>query len=109
MPEVLHNVDPTFGRMTKATLKDQVGRNIFSYVDDIVMASKKKTSYISDLVETFTNLREARLKLHQEKCVFGVTRGKVLGCLVFMKGIEANPDKIRAILQMQSSQTRNDV
>ena len=87
--------------MTKAALKDQVGRNVFSYVDDIVVASKKKTSYISDLTETFANMREAHLKLNPEKCVFGVTRGNVFGCLVSMKGIEANPDKIRAILQIQ--------
>jgi hypothetical protein len=53
MPEGLRNVVPTFCRMTKVALKDQVGRNAFSYVDDIVVASKK-ASYISDLIETFT-------------------------------------------------------
>jgi hypothetical protein len=57
-------------------------------------------TYISDLVETFVNMREARLKLNLDKCIFGVTRYKVLGCLISMKGIEANPDKIRAITQM---------
>jgi hypothetical protein len=36
----------------------------------------------------------AKLKLNPEKCVFGVTRGKVLGCLVSTKRIEASPDKI---------------
>jgi hypothetical protein len=64
--------------MTKVALKDQVVKNVLSYVDDIVMASKKKTSYISDLVGTFTNMREARLKLNPEKCVFRVMRSKVL-------------------------------
>jgi hypothetical protein len=47
MLEGLCNPDPTFCRMTKAVLKDQVGRNVFSYVDDIVVASKKKASYIA--------------------------------------------------------------
>jgi hypothetical protein len=56
--------------------------------------------YISDLSETFANMREANLKLNLEKYVFGVTRGKVLGCLVSNKGIEASPDKIRVIIQM---------
>jgi hypothetical protein len=45
--------------MMKATLKDQVGRNVLSYIDDIDLARKKKTSYISDLAETFANMREA--------------------------------------------------
>jgi hypothetical protein len=35
--------------MMKASIKDQVGINVVSYIDDIVVASKKKTSYISDL------------------------------------------------------------
>jgi hypothetical protein len=43
--------------MMKAALKDQVGRNMLSYVDDIVMVSKKRENYIADLVETFTNMR----------------------------------------------------
>jgi hypothetical protein len=46
-------------------------------------------------------MREANLKLNPDKCVFGVTRGKVLGCLVSTKGIEASPNKMRAIIQMQ--------
>jgi hypothetical protein len=98
MPEGLCNVGPTFCRMMKAALKDQVGRNVLSYIDDIVVVIKKKTSYILDLAETFTNMRRARLKLNLEKCVFAVTRGKVFGCLFSMKGIEANPDNIRVIL-----------
>jgi hypothetical protein len=104
MLEGLRNTGLTFCRMMKAALKDQVGRNVLSYIDDIVVASKKKESYISDLSKTFANIREANLKLNPEKCIFGVTRGKVLGCLVSSKGIEASPDKIRAITQMQPLQ-----
>jgi hypothetical protein len=78
-------------------------------VDDIVVASKKRASYISDFTETFANVREAKLKLKLEKCVFRVTRGRVLGYLVSTKGIEASPDKIKMILQMQPPQTRKEV
>jgi hypothetical protein len=101
MLEGLRNARPTFYRMTKASLKDQVDRNILSYVDDIVVASRKKKTYIFNLAETFTNMREARLKLNPEKCIFGITKEKVLGYLVSTKGIEANPDKIRGVIQMQ--------
>jgi hypothetical protein len=101
MPEGLHNIGPTFCRMMKVALKYQVGRNVLSYVDDIVVASKKKEAYISDLSETFANMRKANLKFNPEKCIFGVTRGKVLCYLVSTKGIKASPDKIRAITQMQ--------
>jgi hypothetical protein len=97
MLEGLCNAGPTIWRMTKAALKDQGCRNVRSYVDDIVVVSKKKVNYLSDLAENFADMREAKHKLNPEKCVFGITRGKVLGCLVSMKGIEANPNKIRAI------------
>jgi hypothetical protein len=107
--EGLHNAGPTFCRMTKAALEDQVGRNVLSYVDDIVVASKKRATYISDLAKTFTNMHEALLKLNLEKCIFGITRGKVLRCPISMKGIEANPDKIRDITQMQPSKNRKEV
>jgi hypothetical protein len=106
MPEGLRNVGPTFYIMMKVALKYQIGINVLSYVDDIIVASKKRASYISDLTKTFTNMREAKLKLNLEKCVFGVMRDKVLGCLVSTKGIEARPDKIKAILQMQPPQTK---
>jgi hypothetical protein len=98
MLEGLRNAGSTFCRMTKTTLKDQVGRNMLSYIDDIVVFSKKRENYIADLAKTFTNMREARLKLNPKKCVFGITKGKVLGCPVSTKGIEANPDKIKAII-----------
>jgi hypothetical protein len=109
MLEGLRNARPTFCRITKEALKDLVGRNILSYIDDIVVASKKKETYISDLAKTFTNMREARLKLNPEKCIFGITNGKVLDCLVSTKGVEANLNKIRALIQMQPPQSRKDV
>jgi sulfur relay (sulfurtransferase) complex TusBCD TusD component (DsrE family) len=64
MPEGLKNAGPTFYRMTKTILKDQMQRNIFAYIDDIVVASKKKTTQIDDLAETFANIHEAQLKLN---------------------------------------------
>jgi ribonuclease HI len=53
------------------------------------------------LQETFANFRQASVKLNPKKCVFGVKKGKFLGCPVSTKGIEANPSKIEAILQME--------
>jgi hypothetical protein len=51
----------------------------------------------------------AQLKLNPEKCVFGVRRGRVIGCLVSVKGIKANPDKINAIVHMKPPQSRKEV
>jgi hypothetical protein len=92
MSEGLCNTGLTFCRMMKEALKDQVGRNILSYIDDIVVASKKKAAYIYDLAETFTNMHEAKFKPNSEKCVFGVTRGKVLVCSA-PKALKPTPTK----------------
>ena len=56
--------------------------------------------------ETFANFRKAGLKLNPEKCVFGVKKGKFIGCLVSTKGIEADPSKIETILRMEPPRTR---
>jgi hypothetical protein len=63
-------------------------------------AFTKQENHNADLQETFANFRQAGLKLNLEKCVFGVKKGKFLGCLVSTKGIEANPSKIETIFRM---------
>jgi hypothetical protein len=84
-------------------------RNVFTYINDVVVTSRKKETQIKDLAETFTNMRRVQLKLNPEKRVFGVQRGKVLGCLVPIEGIEANPDKINAIVHMKPPGSRKEV
>jgi hypothetical protein len=68
--------------------------------------STKQENHIADLQETFANFRKIGLKLNSEKCVFEVKKGKFLGCLVSTKGIEANPNKIEAILRMEPPKSR---
>jgi hypothetical protein len=109
MREGLKNAGSTFSRLTKTVLESQVGRNVFTYVDDIVVASKNKEDHMADLAETFANMRDARLCLNPEKCVFGVRHGKILGYLVSHRGIEANPTKIQAIINMTPPQSTRDV
>jgi hypothetical protein len=94
--------------MASKVLSSQLGRNILTYVDDISVRSMKQQDHISNLQETFANFLRAGLKLNPEKCVFRVKRGKFLGCLVSTKGIEANPNKIEAILWMEPPKSRKE-
>jgi hypothetical protein len=82
MSEGLKNASSTFSHLSKKVLRSQMGRNVFTYVDDIIVASKSKEDHLSDLAEIFANMREARLRLNPEKCIFGVRQGKILGYLV---------------------------
>jgi hypothetical protein len=106
MPEGLKNAGGSFSRMTAKELSSQLGRNVLSYVDDVILRSTKQQDHISDLQETFANFREASLKLNPEKCVFRVKEGKFLGCIVSTKGIKANPSKIEAILRIEPPKSR---
>ena len=54
-------------------------------------------------------MRKINLKLNPEKCVFGVPSGKLLGFFVSQRGIEANPDKIKAIEQIEVPRWIKDV
>ena len=109
MPEGLKNAGQSFSRMTSKVLEPQLKRNILAYVDDIVVISAARRDHISDLAETFANLRKTNLSLNPKKCVFVVHRGKILGCLVSTKGIETNPDKIAALCNMEEPQSIRDV
>src|SRR5512142_572856 len=102
MPFGLITAGNTFQRTVQGALNDQLGHNVEAYIDDIVVKTKTSDSLIDDLRETFDNLRQYRLMLNPEKCTFGVPSGKLLGFLVFGRGIEANPEKIKAIENMKS-------
>jgi hypothetical protein len=109
MPEGLKNAGASFSRMTAKVLHSQIGKNVLTYLDDIIVKSTKQENHIADLQEIFANFRRAGLKLNPEKCVFGVKKGKFLGCLVSTKGIEANPSKIEAIRRMEPPKSRKGV
>jgi hypothetical protein len=100
MPFGLKNVGATYQRVMQNCLGSQIGRNIPVYIDDVVITSRKEDALISDLKETFDNLDRYKLKLNPTKCSFGVSAGQLLGFLVSTRGIEANPEKIQAILTM---------
>jgi hypothetical protein len=101
MPFGLKNAGATFQRLMRKALGAQMGRNAEAYVNDIVVKTRESHTFIEDLEETFVNLRKVNIKLNPAKCTFGVPSGKLLGFLVSHCGIEANPDKVKAIEEMR--------
>ncbi|RVW66404.1 Retrovirus-related Pol polyprotein from transposon 412 [Vitis vinifera] len=64
---------------------------------------------LAALERFFERIRQFRLRLNPKKCTFGVTSGKLLGYMVSERGIEVDPDKIRAILDMPAPRTEREV
>ena len=75
----------------------QLGKNIEIYVDDMVVKSKVVSGHLGDLSSIFDVLRRHKLRLNASKCSFGMGSGKFLGYMVTHRGIEVNPDQIKAI------------
>ena len=109
MPFGLKNARATYLRLVNQMFKKQIGRNVEVYVDDMLVKSRKEEDHLDDLRETFNTLRQYHMKLNPSKCAFGVSSGKFLGFIVSQRGIKANPEKVRAILEMRSPRTTKEV
>jgi hypothetical protein len=101
MPYGLKNALPTFVQAMSKTFGDLIRDRVEVYIDDIVVKTKRGSTLVEDLTLVFDKLREPRTKLNPDKCVFGVSAGKLLGFLVSHRGIEANPEKIKEIETMR--------
>jgi ribonuclease HI len=105
----LKNAGATYHRAIQKCLASQIGKNVEAYVDDVLVKTTEENKPITDLVETFANLREFQWKPNPTKCIFGVPSGLLLGFMVGHRGIEANPAKFDAIRKMAKPSNKNDV
>ncbi|RDX93644.1 Retrovirus-related Pol polyprotein from transposon 17.6, partial [Mucuna pruriens] len=97
MPLGLKNTGATYQR-----LMDKIFEEIIVYVDDMVVKSTTAANQYKALGRVFQVLRQHRLKLNPEKCSFRVRVGKFLEFMLTERGIEANPDKFQAVINMRS-------
>ncbi|XP_071906258.1 uncharacterized protein [Coffea arabica] len=100
MSFMLKNAGATYQRLVNKLFKNQIGRNLEVYVDDMLVKSRTPEQFFSDLREIFEVLRSSRMRLNPKKCTFGVRSGKFLGYMISKERVRANPDKIKAIMDM---------
>jgi len=89
--------------------KDQIGDTMEVYIDDMVVKSKKAENHVRDLEVAFQILERYNMKLNPAKCNFGVSAGKFLGYMVTKRGIEASPEQIKAILELEPPRSIKDI
>ena len=87
----------------------QLGKNIEIYVDDMMVKSKVVFEHLGNLNDIFDVLRRHKLRLNASKCSFGVGSGKFLGYMVTHRGIEVNPDQIKAINDLKPPRNAKEV
>nr|GEW58700.1 hypothetical protein [Tanacetum cinerariifolium] len=99
-------VDLTEQTLVNPSYPDQlIGRNLKTYVDDMVIKSNDEKVLIADIADTFDNLHRINMKLNPKKCSFGVEEGKFLKYMVTSEGIQANLKRTKAIADTKSPQT----
>lgn len=72
------------------------------YVDDMLVKSLRAEDHLTYLAKMFNVLCMYDMKLNPSKCAFKVSSRKFLDFVVNQQGIEANPDKIRVVLEMEA-------
>ena len=71
------------------------------YINDMLVKSVKDELHVAHLAESFQVLKNYNMMLNPTKCAFGVSAKKFLCFIVNSRGIKANPDKIKVVLDMQ--------
>ena len=109
MPFGLKNTGATYQRLVNKIFSKQIRGNMEINVDDMLVKSKQELAHLDNLKETFATLKQYPMKLNPSKYAFGVASGKSLGFMVSQRGIEVNPEKVQAILDMASPKTVKEV
>ena len=109
MPFGLKNAGSTYHRIMTKMFEPELGRSIEVYVDDMVVKSKVVSEHLGDLTNIFGILRKHKLRLNASKCSFGVGSRKFLGYMMTHRGIEVNPDQIKAISSLQPPRNPKEI
>ena len=109
MPFGLKNAEATYQRVSNTLFHDMMHKDVEVYVDDMIVKSRDRADHLAALQRFFERIRQFRLQLNPKKCTFGVTSRKLLGHIVSKCGIDVDPEKIRAILDMPTLRTEREI
>nr|XP_025647464.1 uncharacterized protein LOC112742446 [Arachis hypogaea] len=109
MPFDLKNTGATYQRLMNKIFNELIGKTVEVYVDDILAKTARPDDLLSDLGSVFASLRQHGMRLNPLKCAFAMEAGKFLRFMITQRGVEANPEKCQAILQMRSPGFIKDV
>ena len=85
--------------------KNQIGRNLEVYIDDMLIKSRSLDDHLVDLEKKFIMMKTNKVRINLVKCVFGVMIRKFLVFMLIKRGIKVNLAKCKAILEIISLAT----
>ncbi|XP_016648320.1 PREDICTED: RNA-directed DNA polymerase homolog [Prunus mume] len=109
MPFGLKNAGETYQRLVNRIFAKHIGSIMKVYVNDMLVKSRTARRHLENLALMFGILKDYRMRLNPTKCAFSVSSGKFLCFMISQRGIEANPEKIKAIIDMERPKTQKDI
>nr|XP_025647775.1 uncharacterized protein LOC112742761 [Arachis hypogaea] len=109
MPFGLKNAGATYQRLVNKIFRDLSGNKLEVYIDDMLAKTESGEQLTDDLKVIMNTLRKHQMRLNPAKCAFGMEAGKFLGFMITQRGVEANLEKCRAVLEMTSPKNLKDI
>jgi hypothetical protein len=97
LPYGLANSPASFQRLMDLVLRDLVGTECYTFIDDVIIFGDTIEEHASRLAHVLERFDQANLQLQPGKCVFAQPQVEYLGCIVSRDGIRASPDKTKAV------------
>jgi hypothetical protein len=109
MPFGLSNVGATFQRAMQIAFDDLISKIIQVYLDDLTIYSKSRLDHFGHLRKVLMRCRKFGISSNPSKSIFIVTKGKLLGHIVSDSGINIDPERIAAILNLITPTSKKEV
>ncbi|GAU26664.1 hypothetical protein TSUD_314410 [Trifolium subterraneum] len=109
MPFGLKNAGATYQRMMNKVFRGEIGDMLEVYMDDMIVKSHEEVDHTIHLRKVFEQARKVNMRFNPEKCTFGIRAGKFLGFYLTERGIEANPDKLRAFTEFPTPNNKKSI
>lgn len=109
MPFGLTNAPGTFQALVDKLFGPELEPFLFKYLDDIIISTPDFDTHLRILNEVFKRLKDAGLTLNKEKCKFCVSELKFLGYIVNRNGLQVDPEKVSAIVNMPRPKTTKEI
>ncbi|XP_072088040.1 uncharacterized protein [Arachis hypogaea] len=106
---ILKNAGATYQRLVNKIFRDLSGNKLEVYIDDMLAKTESGDQLTNDLKVIMNTLRKHQMRLNPAKCAFGMEAGKFLGFMITQRGVEANLEKCRAVLEMTSPKNLKDI
>ena len=106
MPFGISSAPEFFQRTMESILKGLDG--VICLMDDVLVYAEDYVTHWRILQSVLCRLESSGITLHKEKCEFGVKSIKFLGHIVSGKGIKPDPEKVKAIAEMNPPNTKKE-